>query len=103
MNDTRPPVPHGLPPDLRWVVREAPGWTTDPTARVGISVCRRFARYLPGCPNPVAAVLYRPRRRYTPDGRVGGSRPARWGYCKDHLYGRWIEAGKVLEWIVVPA
>lgn len=100
MNE-RPPVPHAdLSPDLRWEAREAPDWTTDPADMVGVSACRRFARYRSGCPNPVAAVLYRPRRRSTPDGRFAGTRPARWGYCVDHMYGRWIEAGKVMEWVV---
>lgn len=25
-----------------------------------------------------------------------------WAYCPDHLYGRWVEDGRVLQWRVVP-
>lgn len=28
------------------------------------------------------------------------SRQRWWGYCGDHLYGNWIEDGKVMHWIL---
>lgn len=32
--------------------------------------------------------------------RGNGKRPAWWAYCADHLYGRWVEDGHVVEWRV---
>jgi hypothetical protein len=48
--------------------------------------------------------------------RAGGNRPCgavsaasltrgrrvkqRWGYCQDHMFGRWIENGQVMHWIL---
>lgn len=46
----------------------------------------RFGRY-GFCRQPSVAILWRGRRRQQP-----------WHYCADHLYGRWIEAGKVYGW-----
>ena len=34
--------------------------------------------------------------------RRGTRRPAWWGYCWDHAFGRWIEDGKVYYWRAVP-
>jgi hypothetical protein len=60
-------------------------WQVDETRRP----CRRASgRGTPACRKPSAAVLYRGERR----------RP--WGYCPDHLYGRWIEDGRVMHWIL---
>jgi hypothetical protein len=30
----------------------------------------------------------------------GYSKPSRYGYCADHAYGRWVEDGKVMCWIL---
>ena len=32
--------------------------------------------------------------------RRGVTRPAWWAYCASHMYGRWIEDGKVMHWIL---
>jgi hypothetical protein len=57
--------------------------------------CRRR-----GCPNRSAAELNRARRM-----PAKGLRPARmvdawWPYCLSHLYGNWIENGRVWHWIL---
>jgi hypothetical protein len=54
--------------------------------------CRRQAAGESGCKTPAVAELNRSRR----DGENW------WAYCPDHMYGRWIEDGRVLQWRVVP-
>lgn len=58
--------------------------------------CRRGASHANGgradrrpCGRPSTAELKR-----------GSSRPQWWAYCIDHLYGRWVENGKVMHWIL---
>lgn len=41
------------------------------------------------CGRPSAASLER-----------GTRRKQRWAYCQDHMFGRWIEDGKVMHWIL---
>lgn len=41
------------------------------------------------CPRPAVAVLTR-----------GIYHKQRWPYCEEHMYGRWIEEGFVLHWIL---
>lgn len=43
------------------------------------------------CGAPAVAELDRDRT---------GRRPKWWAYCPDHLYGRWIENGQVMHWIL---
>lgn len=50
--------------------------------------CRRLAR--PACPNPSVATLGR-----------GSKTPQRWGYCAEHLYGRYLEDGRLLTTVLV--
>lgn len=53
-------------------------------------VCRfRSAWRGPACGRPSAAEFLR-----------GWNRPAWWAYCEQHLYGRWIEDGQVMQWIM---
>lgn len=33
--------------------------------------------------------------------RRGSRRPSWWHYCAEHLYGRWIEGGRVMTWRLV--
>ena len=48
-----------------------------------------------GCPNPAVVELNRGRR--TAHGRVD----VWWTYCSDHMYGRWIENGRIMHWRLV--
>lgn len=71
-------------------------WTTEP-AYINLIAGRtrgcRFTVDRVRCGRPIKAVLFRgngwqsdPHRRYP------------FGYCEDHLYGRWIEDDRVLGW-----
>ena len=54
---------------------------------------RGQCRYIVGprasdrCPCPGAAQILRGNRW--------------WNYCEDHLYGRWIEDGKIMQWRLI--
>ena len=53
--------------------------------------CRAGASaYTTACGQPSVAAMNRGRR----------GREAWWAYCGDHLYGRWIEDGQVMCWIL---
>lgn len=47
------------------------------------------------CRAPAVARLDRGKRVH------GQRQPMWWHYCGDHLYGRWIEDGKVMQWRLV--
>lgn len=65
-----------------------PDWEVDEVGRP----CRRaFGRGTPACGKLSAAVLRR------------GERGQPWGYCPAHMYGRWIEGGQVMCWVLRPA
>ena len=32
--------------------------------------------------------------------RAQGKGTRKWHYCGDHLYGRWIEDGRIMEWVL---
>jgi len=98
---TRPAPPYGLDQfahrsGLEWAVREAPGWRLvegEKRCRAGAS--RRHT----ACRAPAVAELARRRARYVEPMNLNGT-VAWWAYCADHMYGRWIENGRVLEWII---
>ena len=62
--------------------------------------CRAQAGDRKACGGPSVMEINRgrmTRRRLT--GRYE-NRPCWWAYCADHTYGRWIEDGRVMHWIV---
>lgn len=63
--------------DQRWRTVDDPN---------GVRRCRRNGRNV-RCDNRVVAALLRAHR---------GTRGAWWNYCAEHMYGRWIEDGKVV-------
>lgn len=80
----RPPAP-----GPGFVVRPDPDWTTDhPSIRRRCRWTHQGVR----CEQQADAVLMRPA--WAAPGRL--RRP--WAYCRDHLYGRWIEDGRVMQW-----
>lgn len=81
----RPPQPFPAHLGMRWeAAKEEPDhWKFGPSK----AKCRSLK-----CPNRVAAWLF----------RKGKKRSGWWGYCAEHLYGRWIEDGKVWRWRLVP-
>jgi hypothetical protein len=78
----RPPDP---PPGYHWeAAEEGPDWRL-----VNGKNCRQ-----PHCPRPSAAELA--RTTYLSSGKT----VRWWAYCDQHLYGRWIEDGKIMHWIL---
>lgn len=55
--------------------------------------CRFFSRR-ERCPNGAVAAFRRQRRL------LRGTVDVWWHYCGDHMYGRWIEDGRVMAWHV---
>lgn len=94
---SRPPPPFVLTrPGQRWEVEPDTGWSTKPEDVDGL-VCRRYQGHDMGhAGTPAVAVLFRRRYARTPP----YTRSARWGYCAEHLYGRWIEREIVVGWVV---
>lgn len=90
---TRPPVPFAPEPGFEWHAVPDEQWTTEPW-RVEGRRCRwGAAKGHPAHGTPAVAIFI--RRRY--DGL-----PLPFAYCEEHLYGRWIEDGRVMEWRLVP-
>lgn len=52
------------------------------------------------CPNAAVAALMRPIMRYVPVMDLSGRTRRPYRYCAEHMYGRWIEGGTVLMWVV---
>lgn len=102
---TRPDPPYALDgfahrSGLEWRVREAADWRLVE----GEKRCRAGAsRKHTACRAPAVAELARRRRRYSGPSMDLDGTVAWWAYCADHMYGRWIESGRILEWIIRPA
>lgn len=71
-----------IPAGHAWVVEADDDWSTSPMS--ASPVCRR-----PKCSAPSVAWL-----------RRGLTRPQWWGYCADHMYGRWVDGDVVKHWVV---
>jgi hypothetical protein len=87
---TRPAPPYPARAGYRWVVFEDPDWRLlegQHTKR-----CRNWRAHRGAGPLAVAELK---RHRWTHTGRRV---PQWWAYCADHLYGRWVEGGHVLEY-----
>lgn len=71
------------PPGYHWEPCIDPWWTADHPAGP-----QKRCRCAGACGQPAVAGM-----------RLNRSGSARWWwYCADHLYGRWIEEGHVMEW-----
>jgi hypothetical protein len=62
--------------------------------------CRRAGARSKACGKPSVASLNRPRRLRATDYHPEQRADSFWPYCVDHLYGRWIEDGKVMHWVL---
>lgn len=80
--DTGPGVRWQAVPDDRWEV-------------LTIATAGRCRRTTAGARCTARAVAALNRARGVDD------RPRWWHYCADHLYGRWIEGGRVMGWRAV--
>jgi hypothetical protein len=81
-----------LPPDVRLGADQE--WRAEPDPRWELLAAPdevRRCRY--GRPSCKAASVARLNR-----GRVGATEW--WHYCADHLYGRWILNGRLVQWVV---
>lgn len=84
------PDPWGEAPEgFHFEAYEQPDWIAP---ACGAGRCR-YGR--PSCKKPAVATLM---RSYC--GRNGFARRP-WDYCEEHLYGGWIEGGKVMRWRLV--
>lgn len=96
----RPEPPPSDYPDLAWVaVAEGSDWRLATSGRQCSLVHGSPLRVR--CPNLAAAELNRPTRtRY----RAWDAPPVSrwWAYCPEHMYGRWVEDGQVMHWILRP-
>lgn len=63
-------------------------WITPP---VGKGKCRFTVGHYQTCGKPAVVTLM---RRH-------GKGDAPWDYCAEHMYGRWVEDGKVMGWRLV--
>jgi hypothetical protein len=95
-----PPPPFELlEPEHEWRVYAADEWRTlgpDTTKR-----CRNWRGHRKTRGRALAVAELR-RKQWAPYSRGGGGRsvPVWWAYCAEHLYGRWLEGGVVLEYRV---
>ena len=55
------------------------------------------SRYVKACGAPAVAELNRGRHNW----QFGKRTDSWWAYCAEHMYGRWIEDGRVMNWVVV--
>lgn len=84
---TRAPLPSTpAPPDWAYQPMPDPLWRTE---------TGRMCRMVEGsprrrCQEAAVAAMNRGYR----------GKAAWWQYCAGHLYGRWIEAGKVMRWVL---
>lgn len=83
--------PEGVPEGTRAAWRIDEKWSIPTEAqRIRYKQCRHSLRTK--CPNPVAAICWRAahgRRRRDPVQQP-------WAYCKEHMFGRLIEDGRVI-------
>lgn len=87
------PIPWSPPPEGFHfeAVEQGPEWKTP---SIGAGRCR-FQVGRKACGKPTVATLMRPVYRHT------GTKAQPWDYCADHLYGRWLEDGKVMGWRLI--
>jgi hypothetical protein len=97
MTDTpRPAPPPDEVPNHVWMAEVDSDWRLDEGR------CRRAVSKTEGsrstgpCRKPAVAALN--RGRHNP--HTGKRSDSWWRYCADHLYGRWIEDGQVMRWVL---
>jgi len=81
----RPPRPATEWDGFEYVAAPDPNWRL-----VTGKPCRWMMPGRRSCKQPSVAAINRP----------GRLRENWWPYCSEHLYGRWIEDGQVMHWIL---
>lgn len=83
---SRPAPPHEAPFGEHWeAVQEGPEWSLAEPGKK----CRFRGSDKHACGEPAVVVLYRGIAKRIP-----------WNYCLPHAYGRWVEDGKVMAWVL---
>lgn len=85
------PEPHEAPDGFEYVAVPDAHWRIASGKRCRASGQRGRSR----CPNDCVAELNR-------SGWRDGAAPRWWAYCSEHMYGRWIEDGKVVHYVLRP-
>ena len=78
------PDPPAAPPGHHYEVETADGWRLAKGKRCRAGVGYRSS----ACGAPSVAELK----------RMWGTGWRWWAYCAEHMYGRWVEGGRVVEW-----
>jgi hypothetical protein len=73
-------------PDEEWIMVVDTDWTTPAHGQR----CRFGSNRYGFCGKPPIATMFRGRTRRS------------WSYCPEHMYGRWVEDGKVWSWRAAP-
>lgn len=84
---TRPTTPVSDLAGFEWMAEPRSGWRT-----IGLADSHKRCRRR--CGRLAVAELNRP----TWNPRTGQNRASWWAYCADHMYGRWVEDGRVMGW-----
>jgi hypothetical protein len=95
------PEPHAEPPEgYAWAVREDMlQWRLVTGKRCRFQAGPRRK----ACGRPSVAELNRTQQRRIPlesGNWTWHTKDSWWAYCEDHLYGRWIEDGKIVHWVL---
>lgn len=101
---TRPPHPDyqfeptsRVPQGFEWVAEPEEGWTMErPTTKAGKPAADRCRYFVGGRAHGAPAVAWLFRSVWSRPGGVP------WAYCGEHLFGRWIEDGRVMNWRLRP-
>lgn len=99
--DTVRPAPPADPtdPGFAWVAVAADTLPSNRWRLASGRQCRQFAgNPRRRCENPAVAAVNRGLHRW----RSNKTFDSWWHYCADHLYGRWIENGVLMIWILRP-
>lgn len=91
---SRPECRYDPPPDgYAWTaVPAGPQWRLETGRRCRFAGQRGQHR----CTADAVAALNRSHWRTE-------ARPSWWAYCAEHMYGRWVEDGRVMQWVLRPA
>lgn len=97
----RPPIPDHQPePGYAYVAVPVDELPSNRWKLASGRQCRMMGGGRRRCPEPAVAAVNRGMRLWL----RGNGRDVEswWHYCADHLYGRWIENGVLMIWVVRP-
>jgi hypothetical protein len=92
----RPPAPEQAPDGCHWEAVPAAGLRWRVIEGLSPIVSRRCRFGRPSCKRPAVAEVNRGSHHI----RTGRRIDSWWAYCEHHLYGKWIEDGVVVGWVL---